>query len=738
MCLEISIISCHEMYKTDDGNHHQANVTIEVDTDSMNITDSYYDSMNYKYGYISYSFNQFIQVEDNKIVAVDHGDAYPRCIALTKYRTDCSEGKFQSGNCELYSLLAFKGNVGDNYTGASIGGFEISDSAYLVAGNYDIDLSCGYKQGRNIFIAKKDKETGLVSVNYITDYEAGDGQTTTPQFVSIGENKYILLWYKDSKVYYTQIDDDGNREGAIYSMEGDLSDCVPVMAGNKLVWYVWDNDKITFYEINTLNLSDASMKIEQLGHNYAYGSEVKDGMVTKTCMKCGEQSNVSVPDSFYTVWQSLNSGKYISSPSYTRYEVGDTIVCWAVPENGELTEMEAISSDTDIISISQSGNRLSMKLNKAGMTTVTVRPKYNPAIATTYIFRVGEDASLDINEAVVTVKGIAYGDTALKQEYTGDQIRPEVTVSYNGISLSEYVDYKVSYENNINAGTANIKIFGDELFAGTKTLNFSITPVDMKYSCNVSLEKVGYEYNELPKSPYVVVKHGTQIVSPEEYTVTYKDNTETGRAVAIVEGNGNYVGTEVKEYVIEPLHLSKCNISLEYKFVEYTGEALIPLVTVKMGDIAIAEENYMVSYSDNTEAGTAKVTIVGMKNCVGEVERDFKIYMKPATPTVKPTSAPTAEPTNTSTVKPANTPASAATAKPAAKGTILTVAKQKCRVKVLSSSTKNPTVSYRQTTNAKASNITIPATVHVNGITYKVTAIAMEHLRGKRNLPKLS
>lgn len=35
------IHTCHEMYKSDDGYNHQANVTIQVDIDKMKITDSY-------------------------------------------------------------------------------------------------------------------------------------------------------------------------------------------------------------------------------------------------------------------------------------------------------------------------------------------------------------------------------------------------------------------------------------------------------------------------------------------------------------------------------------------------------------------------------------------------------------------------------------------------------------------------------------------------------------------------
>lgn len=72
------IRTCHEMYTSDDGLNHQANITMAVRQSDMTITDSFYDVMNIGSGYVSHSFNQFILVdEDGKIITLDHGDAYP-------------------------------------------------------------------------------------------------------------------------------------------------------------------------------------------------------------------------------------------------------------------------------------------------------------------------------------------------------------------------------------------------------------------------------------------------------------------------------------------------------------------------------------------------------------------------------------------------------------------------------------------------------------------------------------
>ena len=76
--------------------------------------------------------------------------------------------------------------------------------------------------------------------------------------------------------------------------------------------------------------------------------------------------------------------------------------------------------------------------------------------------------------------------------------------------------------------------------------------------------------------------------------------------------------------------------------------------------------------------------------------------------------------------------------KPAKKGTILTVASKKIKVKVTSSSKKNPTVAVMKITNKKAKKLTIPSTVKVGGVTYKVTAVASQAFKGNKNLTNIT
>ena len=55
-------------------------------------------------------------------------------------------------------------------------------------------------------------------------------------------------------------------------------------------------------------------------------------------------------------------------------------------------------------------------------------------------------------------------------------------------------------------------------------------------------------------------------------------------------------------------------------FRSYTGSAITPTLTVKDGDKTLTKDtDYTVSYSDNTEVGTATATVIGKGLYIGTV-----------------------------------------------------------------------------------------------------------------------
>lgn len=408
------IHTCHEMYKSDDGYNHQANVTIQVDIDKMKITDSYTGVMNSSYGYVSHSFNQFVKIEDGHIITLDHGDAYPRAFAILKYQTDINNGKFTpswGSLCTEIPVLKFEGSTGNNTTGASVGGFELSDDHYLAAANtVTQDSSFSSHKTRNIFVATVDKSTADVKINYLTSYAEGEETTTTPQLVKISGTRFMVLWTRGDQVYYTLVDNNGEKIGTIYHFTGNLSDCQPVVLENKVVWYTWNNGNINFYDIKTTDLSVNHITEIHNGHQYVYDPDSDtDDTITFRCTACDAkkiEKKITL-DELYWKNSVATDGRYWWYERGWKQKTGTTMtslikyITTSPDISAETnTELEVTSSDESVISIKKA-NGINIKLvaNKAGISTVTIRPKYNLASAKTYKITVYDPLQINKFEA---------------------------------------------------------------------------------------------------------------------------------------------------------------------------------------------------------------------------------------------------------------------------------------------------------------------------------------------------
>lgn len=457
------IRTSHEMYKTSDGLNHQANVTIQLDTDSMKITDSYTTVMNVGMGYVSHSFNQFIKVENNSIVAVDHGDANPRSIVLCKYNTDLSDGTFADyyGCCTPMNFIEIPGGHGNNYTGASVGGFEISSTDYIVAGSaVDYDSYVDYswasqeKEIRNIFVSTIDKATNEVSTKYITSYSDGDSDASTPQLVRTGDDAFMLFWSRDNTVYYTQLDGEGNCVGSIKSIEGNLSDCVPVVINGEVMWYVWSNNIIDFYSVN-LSTQEASVTEIENGHRYTVLS-AGNGKVTLECSACGktETAGIFTEINVLTGTREYNNGGYSFSGWYgfdSEYKVGDRIDIEITHKESDefgkcIDESVVTSSDPSIAVIKEDsfGNKY-IDILKSGTVTITIGSKYDPVVSKSYtitvpsvaydIGDVNGDDSVSIDDVTEIQKYLANLTDFTAEQETASDVNRDGSVSIDDATL---------------------------------------------------------------------------------------------------------------------------------------------------------------------------------------------------------------------------------------------------------------------------------------------------------------
>jgi len=242
------IRTCHKMYTSSrDGKNHQANLTLAVRQSDMRLTDTYYIVMNNSVGYVSHSFNQFVLIDqEQNIITLDHGDAYPRSIVLMRYNnTKAGEDKF-SGSVSSSSLLTFPGTIGDNYTGASIGGFAETANGYITALNYDT-VNTGM---RDIYISYTSKDGLNSTLNGVTALTG----MLTPVLAPTGLDGGYLMWTDINGVFYYTRYADGGAIGAVNTADAALSDCQPICHNGEVLWYVTSNTGPTFYKIDVTGM----------------------------------------------------------------------------------------------------------------------------------------------------------------------------------------------------------------------------------------------------------------------------------------------------------------------------------------------------------------------------------------------------------------------------------------------------------------------------------------------------
>ena len=621
--------TCHKMYKSSDGNNHQANVTIEVDMPSMTITDSYTGVMNVDYGYVSHSFNQFIKTDGNHIVALDHGDAHPRSAVLVKYNSDFTTGKFfpsyfeQVSNIDVVTYPEYTAGH-YNYTGAAIGGFDVSSSSYIVAqSTVDLDY-INTSETRNVYVSAVSKDLSTNKLNKITSYAEGTDSASAPQLVKINNNSFLLLWARDTKVSCVKLNADGTVNGSIHTFEGSLSDCQPVIKNGRAVWYVYDKNNVTFNSLNLSNLDDIKTVDVKTGHDYEtkYASKT-DGTVTQTCKSCGYVNKFTVPTSTTVYWRTdLSNTSFSSVLSKTQFSVGDSIDFWLYDDTDYTVEF----SDRSMVSVNKLENyandirRITFK--NGGSLTVKIYPTYNPSVAKTYKFTCGctshtYGSAVIIKQPTCTAEGtktktctkcgatVTETIAKLSHSYTATVVAPTCTA--DGYTLHKCSVCGTSYKDNTTKATGHS--FGNSIVTKQPTCTSEGTAIKTCTKCNATVTET------IPKTSH---KYADTVVAPTctagGYTLhkcsvcgtSYKDNTTKatghsfGNSIVTKQPTCTSEGTAIKT-------CTKCNA---------TVTETIPKTSHKYADTVVAPTctagGYTLhkcsvcgtSYKDNTTKAT--------------------------------------------------------------------------------------------------------------------------------------
>ena len=211
--------------------------------------------------------------------------------------------------------------------------------------------------------------------------------------------------------------------------------------------------------------------------------------------------------------------------------------------------------------------------------------------------------------------------------YTGEPITKEVKA---GPSIGAD-EYEVSYENNLNAGTATIRLTGKGRLVGTLEYQFKINKVSLNgVPVELSFSHVKYNGNSHDVIPTVLVD-GRELDYGADFTTDYWNTTDAGTATVVITGTGNYYGTTRVTFQINPAPLDQ-SATVTIADQPYTGTGVTPGFEVRdnNGNILTAGIDYQYSFSDNIEPGTATLTLTGLRNFSGTLVTHFRIVRQEA------------------------------------------------------------------------------------------------------------
>ena len=148
-------------------------------------------------------------------------------------------------------------------------------------------------------------------------------------------------------------------------------------------------------------------------------------------------------------------------------------------------------------------------------------------------------------------------------DFTGEEIRPNVTVRVKDQLLTLDKDYTLEYKNNVEVGTAAVVVTGIATsgYMGTVEHPFYIepkaedapTPITIK-GTDVTIDGTSFPATGEEIKPAVTVTvDGKILTAGEEYTLVYENNIQPGTASVTVTGveDKGYTGTVIIHYTIE-------------------------------------------------------------------------------------------------------------------------------------------------------------------------------------------
>lgn len=426
---------------------------------------------------------------------------------------------------------------------------------------------------------------------YPADTEAEVAQKLTGTFIDAsGESKEVAVTSVDFQKALTVGD---NAVTASYVEDGITYTCdvtINVTADTLTKIEVTTQPKLEYFSGEALDLSNmvvtatyASNKTKALTEN-EYTTSPEAGTILK------------MADNDRTVTVTAD-GQMVGTNALTVTPKSVTIpvAAGSYTYNGE-TQRFSFEEDTDVDS---SYYTLSPAAEGRNAGTYTVTASLKDKTETAWVGRSTEDISLTWTIAPKAITP-AIADIS-DQEYTGEQIKPEIKVTADGVTLVENVDYTATYGNNLNVGDT-----GSVTITAVSGGNYTFEPVTKEFNIvaqagSISITTKPAEYTGTPyaESNIEVTKTGTGDVTYTYYTdadantpTTTEDKSGAASEGAAPKNAGTY-------YV-------KASMAASENYGSATSDA-VPFTITKTA-LTVTADNQSITFGDavSTYTFTAK------------------------------------------------------------------------------------------------------------------------------------
>ena len=162
-----------------------------------------------------------------------------------------------------------------------------------------------------------------------------------------------------------------------------------------------------------------------------------------------------------------------------------------------------------------------------------------------------EGETISLAEADIHIEDVCY--------YNGSQQTPKTTVTLHTKVLTEKSDYTVTYQNNVNAGTATVTVTGEGIYSGSASTLFTIHPrkVDAE---DLKIETCLKSYDgTVEAKPEILLDLKENPIPGDNVIVTYDkavyETPYVGKQIPITVSGISFAGEDGKNYELKDSNL---------------------------------------------------------------------------------------------------------------------------------------------------------------------------------------